>query len=389
MADKPQKTAAATKGSSKPAAPASTDSAPNTSSPSLVDLDALLEQELGENPSQEGDDQDPEIHFEGETHEEDDQDTDTSDEADADSEELDDADDPADSDSDSDEDQDEDAEDTDPAEDADGEPEEDPDDTSAAPGLEKLAKEYPWAAKRIEKQSQQIQKLKHQKTNEAVAITPTPVHPLASVEKLEDFEATIDRAKHVRRWCRENPDGGEVRVDGRIVEVTAEEVEAKLEQTESLLDQAPDWKIRLLEREREQPWKAAEAIVPDIFEEGSPANAKLKQLIKDVPELKLRIPNWEVIAACTVRGMLQAEEEKTGKVRYTRIAAGKKTAPAADKEPAPAQRNRPGTVGNKKPPAKASSSSGRPNLNEAKARYSKSQNPEDLKSVLEAELGGW
>lgn len=382
-ADKPQTAAAAIKGSPKKAAPASADSAPETSSPSLVDLDAVLEQELGENIDQEWDDPDQETD---ETESlESDQDTEPSDEADADSEESDDADDP-----DAESDEDEDTEDTDPAEDADGEPEEDPDDASAAPGLEKLAKEYPWAAKRIEKQSQQIQKLKHQKTNEALAITPTPVHPLASVEKLEDFEATIDRAKHVRRWCRENPDGGEVRVDGRIVEVTAEEVEAKLDQTESLLDQAPDWKIRLLERDREQPWKAAEAVVPDLFEEDSPANAKLRQLIKDVPELKLRIPNWEYYAACTVRGMLQAEEEKTGKVRYTRIAAGKKTAPDSDKEPAPAQRNRPGSPGNKKPPAKASSSSSRPNLNEAKSRYNRSQNPEDLKSVLEAELaGGW
>ena len=343
-----------------------------------MDLDALLADELGEMD---------EVQDEVPPDETEDTDADDQEEDGADDEPLPDADEGSEEEEAEEPDTEDDQEEDDES-DADADDSDDDADRKAAPGLEKLAKEYPWAAKRIEKQSQQIQKLKAARTQEVTAISPTPMHPLADVETLEGFDDKLSRAKEVRRWCRENPDGGEVMVNGRRTEVSAEQVERKLDEVDALLEQAPDWKVRLLERQRTKPWESAEKVVPEVLEEGTPENRRLVDLVKQCPELKLRFSNWEFVAACAVRGMLQAEEEQTGKVRYARLEVGKKKPPP---EPAPAKGKKgkaparsPGT---KRPPAR-NAQGGQTDMDGAVERFAGSRSDEDLKDVLAAELGG-
>jgi hypothetical protein len=381
MADKRSSSATANQGS-QAAAPAQGDASPEPTRARDVDLDAMLEQELGEDdevqdpPAAEWDDESGQDDRVREPEEDADEADDDGVDADEDSEEEPEA-----------EEADEEADEDEDADDADEDSDDDDEDAEAPKGLEKLAKGFPWAAKRIERQSKQIQELKRKQAEKVTALAPTPIHPLADVEDLDGYQDRLNRAKEVRRWCRENPDGGEVRVNGRLTEVTQEQVERKLDEVDALLEQAPDWKVRLLERERSKPWEQAEQVLPQVFDEDSKAHKMVTELVTQCPELKLRFPDWEVKAAAMVRGLIQAEEEKTGKVRYARVEVGKNRAGDSKTTTKGKEARKPAKgPGRSRPPARAAQG-GKADLDGAVSRFEKTREPEDLKSVLAAELG--
>lgn len=225
------------------------------------------------------------------------------------------------------------------------------------------------AVKRIQKQSETIRALKAQVAQGAIQITPTEASPLADVGTIDALDQRLQTAKGVRAWCKENPNGGTIKLaNGGTYEVTPEMAQAKLETAEREIEAYADRKLWLSEREKSKPWEAAETIAPGILKAGTQDNTFYQNVLKAVPELAAKLPDYEVFLACAARGMKQLIEEQQGKAKYVRYevkdgklvppqrpsAAGTKAAtPASAGKPAATTQAQPFRPTNQRPPMRA------------------------------------
>jgi len=224
-----------------------------------------------------------------------------------------------------------------PDEAAEGEPEvadpdgnETEDGTRVPKGMEDWPKQ---AVKRIQNQSAKISALEAQIADGGVTITPTPANPYSDVESVALEEKVtpaevLDRryaaAKARRTWCLANPDGGTVQMrNGREIEVSAEKAQQTLAEAEAEIDAYPDAKLRVAQRANEKPWVTATTLEPGLLQKGTPENGFLLHVLKAVPEIKAKLPDWEVFMAAATRGMRIITEEQAGRARYVRMALGK------------------------------------------------------------------
>lgn len=228
------------------------------------------------------------------------------------------------------------------------------DDDDAPAGLKGVPK---GVVKRLQKQSGIIRELRAQIAAGGIVITPTALNPLADIPDLKTLDQQLEQAKMVRAWCRANPDGAEVKFNnGATKEFTAEEVAAKLALAEADLDAAPEARERLVQREAAKPWEQAERILPGIFDKGTAGNDFLLATLKKCPELKLRLPNWEMAVAAMARGIIEATEESKGVAKYVRMelkGKGKPAVPAAGTKPATQPAKKPVTTSGNKPAVQA------------------------------------
>lgn len=185
-------------------------------------------------------------------------------------------------------------------------------------GLEAVPKPV-W--KRIKKQSEQLRELKGQLAEGAFVLQPTPDNPLADVAGIEELDERVAQARADRKWARENPEGGERKVNGKTVEVGAEDVAGLLAKAEAVIDADATTRTRLQYRAQSKPWAKATAVEPDLFVKGTPANAFLVSLVEDCPEIT-KHPEWEYFAAVAAKGMRQVVEERDGKARWVRFEVG-------------------------------------------------------------------
>lgn len=202
--------------------------------------------------------------------------------------------------------------------------------TRVPKGMEDWPKQ---AVKRIQNQSAKISALEAQIAEGGVTITPTPANPFSDVEAVAVEEKVtpvevLDRryaaAKARRTWCLANPDGGTVTTKaGREIEVSAEKVQATLAEAEAEIEAYPDAKLRVAQRATEKPWVTATALEPGLLQKGTPENGFLLHVLKAVPEIKAKLPDWEVFMAAATRGMRMITEEQAGRARYVRMALGK------------------------------------------------------------------
>lgn len=256
------------------------------------------------------------------------------------------------------------------------------------------------AVKRIQKQSETIRALKAQVAQGGLQIAPTEASPLADVQSVTDLDARINSAKGIRAWCRENPDGGTIRMsNGATFEITPEMAAEKLAKAEREIDAYADRKLWLAEREKTKPWEAAEAVAPGILQQGTQENSFYENVLKAVPELAAKLPDYEVFVACAARGMKQMIEEQQGRAKYVRMelkdgkvvattpksSGTSKASPASAGKPASTQATTPFRPSNQRPQASAAGASPSANLAALEARAAQGDETA-RRQLLRAEL---
>lgn len=200
-------------------------------------------------------------------------------------------------------------------------------------GRDALAKQFPWADKRIAKQSADIRELRTKLVSDSVQVAPTPESPLSHVENIQDLDTAIASARDVREWCRQNPEGGSInKPDGSVLTLTAEQTRARLARAESVIEAAPEWKSRLTTRAKDKPWELAEKVEPKMFEPNSQEAGIARSILTQCPQIKTQFPDWEHLLACAVRGYKQSQEEQGGKARYVRVELDDKGNPIIQKK---------------------------------------------------------
>lgn len=258
------------------------------------------------------------------------------------------------------------------------------------------------AIKRIQNQSEQIRALKAQVAQDGIKLPATESRPLDDVAKLDELESRYEHAQRVLAWCEANPDGGEIKLaNGATYTVSPEEARSRREAAQRAIKQYPDRKLYLAERERDKPWEAAEALAPDLLKPGTQENTFFTNVLKAVPELAQRLPDYEVFMAAAARGMRQLMEERSGKAKWVRYelkdgkivppkqptAAGKAkaAAPASAGKPAAAPQATPFRPTNQRPPTAAAGARPSANLDELTARAANGDESA-VRALLRAEL---
>lgn len=264
-------------------------------------------------------------------------------------------------------------------------------------GMENWPKQ---AVKRIQKQSETIRALREQVAQSAIQVTPTPASPLADVTTTEALEQRLQQAKGIRNWCRENPHGGSIQLaNGGTYEITQEMAEAKLAQAEREIEAYSDRKLYLAERDKAKPWEAAEAVAPGILKAGTQENSFYTNVLKAVPELATRLPDYELFVACAARGMRQLVEEQQGRAKYVRyelkdgkVVAPKPSTAGTTKAANPASAGKPAASqaqpfrpSNQRPPVRAAGANEIGNLASLEARAAMGDEVA-RKQLLRAEL---
>lgn len=169
-----------------------------------------------------------------------------------------------------------------------------------------------------------------------VVLAPTADNPLADVDSEQGITDRIGQMKAVRRWCQQNPEGGEVS-DGKggTITLTKEDVQERLAYAEEVMDAAPA-RVAFL---KEQSLYTAEArrVDPDLFKTSSPKRKMADVFIRQNPGI-LNLPNGWLIISDAIRGMevrtKQAKEAAAAKIK--KPAAAKPKAPALRPSSTPA-----------------------------------------------------
>ena len=407
----------------------------------IVSLDEMIAKDLGEDeeaakpvrkqakraPSDEAEDEDHDEDEDEDSEPDDDEEQDSHDDSDADDSEDDEEEDADDSEA-----EDDSAEESDDDEEADKEEEDEPSDDSKkepmSKGMEALAKDksFAWAAKRIQKQSKDLNGLRSELAQGAIVLNPTTAFPLADATTEDKLRATVSEAKDQLKILsalkptdfEENQEGEftvVLKENGKRVVKTREEVEAEIKALEAKTDGDTITRQRQFNefRQTNQPWKAAAEVSPELFQPGTPAHGFYKHVLALNPAMKATVGDYEMLIARAWRDMAREADSaptkdfpkgraqwvcRNGKwVRYALDKEGKlKTPKRADKEGEPRKpllKRKPMTPpSGARPPQKQGSGGGRSNgaAKKADAERLMREKPSDaaLGSLIAAELAG-
>lgn len=248
-----------------------------------------------------------------------------------------------------------------------------------------------WAQKRLGKQAETVKALREELATRPFGVLPTPASPLAHVDSLEDLQSQTNLAKQIRQWCKANPDGGLI---GNL-EVSAEDVAMKLAHAETVLEAAPDWQSRLHRRAEQKPWEGARRVCPELFTPGTEQNQFAEMALQMCPEIRTKLPNWEMFLAAAARSIAQVTEIEQGKAKYVRMELkdGKVVAPQKPAtpikpgtKPAPLAGQGPGTVRPATSAPVARAQGGKPDLSALQKRYAATRDSDDLAALVAAEM---
>ncbi len=261
------------------------------------------------------------------------------------------------------------------------------------------------AKEKITRQQKQIRELKGQ-ASEQFKLTPTPSSPLAHVSNDAELQAEKRHWETVRSECQRlirtgTQDGiGEITLaDGKKHTFQSdEEIQDSLAWADRVCNAIPDWKERLNDRSKSQPWEAATKLAPDLFEKGSPSHTAALDVLERVPAFKAAFPDFEVRLAHMARSMqMEADQKPTkefphGKARYVRLeldSEGRVLQPKAKAETVVKPNTKPVTESVKD----TAPSPNRPAIKQAVTgddvraltkKYEKSRSDEDLDALLRA-----
>jgi hypothetical protein len=354
---------------------------------------------------------------EDEDNDEDEDDSEFEDEDEDSDEDLDDPDDDDEDDSEDDEDDLDDEEDEDEDEDnsEDDEEEDEEEPKKKTPkGLEALAKDksFGWAAKRIQKQSNDIAALRTALAQDKITLQPTSDFPLVGIKTDAELTEYLKAARVTRKSLNALDDEdfseeGEVKVTdpetGKKVIKTKAEVQAEIAELDALLDgDAPDQHRRYLAyREQTKPWQKASAICPEAFQPGTTQARIYDSVLALCPAMAATVGDHEVVLARAIRDMMRDHESAPTKeypkgrfkwVRYELDRKGKVKAPQQQQ----AEKGGKKAV-HKQPRITSTPTSGRPTQQPRQGGKSKSKAPvftgmlddNQIAAAAAAELRGW
>lgn len=229
-------------------------------------------------------------------------------------------------------------------------------------------------------------------------------------QEISNAEADLDRFSSLTDDDFTRNAKGEVvfsyRYGGKTYELTADQVQERLKLAEARLDRKALLKQRefIDIRNRDKPWQAAEAILPDIFTPGTIASNMFEALLEQVPELKARQPHHEVILANAIAHHLQSMEQQPtkeyphGRFKWVKleldqngkpkVARPSSPARGTNATPAPARRAPTRGPGNQMPNLSASRQPGsRQDFARAQAKVDRN-NPDSVKELVSAAFAG-
>lgn len=301
----------------------------------FVSLDETLAQELGDDEEappprskqvkrarsddDEDDDHDEDEEDTSDDDEEQDSEDDEDDDSDADEEEDDES---EEADEESDEDSDDDEEESEDDEE-DEESDESAEEEAVPKGMEDLAKDkkFGWAAKRIQKQSKDINILRSTLAQGAVVLTPTKEFPLVNATTDDKLKAIVSEAKDQLKILsalkpedfQEN-DSGEMTVvlkeNGKRVVKTDKEVAEEIKALEAKTDEETISRQRAFNQYRQEnrPWEAAQAVCPEMFQPGTVEERLYRNILAMDPAFKATIGDHELIAANAISHLRKVQD---------------------------------------------------------------------------------
>lgn len=167
-----------------------------------------------------------------------------------------------------------------------------------------------------------------------VVLQPGPGNPLADLTTEEAVVSRLEQFKALKRWCRENPEGGTLKnAKGEDVEVDAKGVRQRLDYADEMLTEYGPSRLQFLKLEQSvEP--AARKAYPALFEDGSEERKIMDSFLRVCPEL-LRLPNYRLIIGDSIRGMRERTKAETAGKKPGVATEKSEKAKAPEKKPAP------------------------------------------------------
>lgn len=224
--------------------------------------------------------------------------------------------------------------------------------------VRKLTQRAKSAEERVQTLEPEVARLQGELSEaKAPVIAPTEADPLADLRTEAAVNDRVQKAKMIRRWCLQNPEGGEVEgADGKMIEFTPAKVRERLMYAEDLIEAAPKRLALLQETAKFDAF--AKTAYPALFQSGSQESKVVEDFIARCPEIT-RLPNWRLIVGDALLGG-SVRLERTKPKEKTKVAPRVAVKPSAAK-PAPA---------------------GRVNSTRKKAKFYESGSQEDLAAAI-------
>lgn len=167
----------------------------------------------------------------------------------------------------------------------------------------------------------------------APVIAPTDEDPMADLKTETAVNDRVSKAKMIRRWCLQNPEGGEVEGANGKIELTPAQVRERLMYAEDLIEAAPKRVAHLQETAKFDAF--AKTAYPALFQSGSQESKVVETFITQCPEIT-RLPNWRLIVGdALLGGSVRLQKTKQKPVEKVKTAPRVAVKPSAAK-PAPA-----------------------------------------------------
>jgi hypothetical protein len=149
------------------------------------------------------------------------------------------------------------------------------------------------------------------------ATPPLPVvidqsDPASQFVNEQQLDAAISQARHLKRWCERNPEGGTLQVPNGKGGYDQREFSA--EQVQSMREAAEDDIVEHLPKRREHLRQEAAITAqavrehPWLTDKVSPRMGLFRKVLDASPEIRLR-PDWARVTAVFVRGLEAIEAE--------------------------------------------------------------------------------
>jgi hypothetical protein len=201
--------------------------------------------------------------------------------------------------------------------------EEKPDKTKVQKRFDALTAQKKTLETQLAQAQQEITTLKSgARPGEPLPLVPLAEDPLAHLTSPEAVESAIEKAQGFIKWAKANKNGATV--EG--TEMSAEDIEAFRDEQEAILAAAPK-RLKWL-ADYQQGTAAARASYPELFQQGTDANAFVSQVIKLVPGLARHPLHEQLIGDMFAGAQLRLGNIKAVKASPVKAAAPAKTAAA-------------------------------------------------------------
>lgn len=171
--------------------------------------------------------------------------------------------------------------------------------------IDKVVAREKAAVQRAEEAEARLREIEAKGAKPAVIVAPTADNPLADVATTKELEAKLDAARQWKRWCIENPQGGEVPAgDGKTEDIDEVRVRKILAQVDDLITVQIPRRAAYLTQQAEHD-SEARSVYPDLFQAGEQQVA-MNALLQAWPEVQ-RFSDWKMVLGDYMAGKAARE----------------------------------------------------------------------------------